>query len=307
MLLSVGMLVGAGRGDDSVLARYERLKPVWPREGLVALSAGAAAIDLHGARGDLEGMWRVLDEVVASLSQTWSPLFQARLRLSVLVLGQLGTAAAIASAHDKAELVSRVPELLEAIEGVRRRTADRPRGFGPEGRAWLARGRAEEARLRWLTGAEPPESGALVTAWSEAVEAFDELGQVHEAARSRSRLSAALRAAGRAGEAVAAVDLARRTALDLGARPLLDELDAGEVHGRRGAGGDAGSAGDLTPREHEILALVALGRSNGEIAKQLFISTKTVSVHVSNVLAKLGAGGRTEAVAIARRRGVLGD
>ena len=54
-----------------------------------------------------------------------------------------------------------------------------------------------------------------------------------------------------------------------------------------------------------MLGLVAQGRSNGEIGRQLFISAKTVSVHVSNILAKLGAAGRTEAVAIARRRGDL--
>ena len=58
----------------------------------------------------------------------------------------------------------------------------------------------------------------------------------------------------------------------------------------------------LTPREAEILQHVAAGRTNGEIGKQLFISTKTVSVHVSNILGKLGASGRTEAAAIARRR-----
>ena len=51
---------------------------------------------------------------------------------------------------------------------------------------------------------------------------------------------------------------------------------------------------------------MADGRSNGEVAKSLFISTKTVSVHVSNILAKLGAAGRTEAAAIARRDGLLG-
>ena len=54
-----------------------------------------------------------------------------------------------------------------------------------------------------------------------------------------------------------------------------------------------------------MLGLVAQGRSNGEIGKQLFIATKTVSVHVSNILAKLGASGRTEAAAIARRDGLL--
>ena len=62
----------------------------------------------------------------------------------------------------------------------------------------------------------------------------------------------------------------------------------------------------LTARELEVLALVAEGRTNGEIGRQLFISTKTVSVHVSNILAKLGATGRTEAAAMARRRGLLG-
>jgi DNA-binding NarL/FixJ family response regulator len=56
-----------------------------------------------------------------------------------------------------------------------------------------------------------------------------------------------------------------------------------------------------------VLKLVAEGRSNREIGLQLFISIKTVSVHVSNILAKLGAASRTEAVALARRRGLLGE
>ena len=49
----------------------------------------------------------------------------------------------------------------------------------------------------------------------------------------------------------------------------------------------------------------AQGRTNGDIAKQLFISPKTVSVHVSNILAKLGASGRTEAAALARQRELI--
>ena len=62
----------------------------------------------------------------------------------------------------------------------------------------------------------------------------------------------------------------------------------------------------LTEREREVLALLAAGRSNPEIGRALFISTKTASVHVSNILAKLGVSGRVEAAAVAHRLGVYG-
>jgi DNA-binding CsgD family transcriptional regulator len=77
---------------------------------------------------------------------------------------------------------------------------------------------------------------------------------------------------------------------------LLRELLA------RAAGGEPGVA--LTRREAEVLALVAAGRSNRQIAQALFISPKTASVHVSNILAKLGVAGRVEAAAIAHRLGL---
>jgi DNA-binding CsgD family transcriptional regulator len=62
----------------------------------------------------------------------------------------------------------------------------------------------------------------------------------------------------------------------------------------------------LTDREREVLLLLAGGRSNPEIAQALFISPKTASVHVSNILAKLGVGGRVEAAAVVHRLGVPG-
>ncbi|MDN4472704.1 helix-turn-helix transcriptional regulator [Demequina zhanjiangensis] len=62
--------------------------------------------------------------------------------------------------------------------------------------------------------------------------------------------------------------------------------------------GEAGSPVDLTAREKEVLGLVAQGRTNGEIASELFISPKTVSVHVSSILAKTGAANRTEAASM---------
>ena len=73
------------------------------------------------------------------------------------------------------------------------------------------------------------------------------------------------------------------------------------LHGER-----AGTGSVLTERETAVLLLVAEGLSNRRIGERLFISTKTVSVHVSNVLAKLGVSGRAEAVSVAHRRGLLG-
>jgi DNA-binding NarL/FixJ family response regulator len=62
---------------------------------------------------------------------------------------------------------------------------------------------------------------------------------------------------------------------------------------------------ELTDREREVLELLAEGRSNPQIAAELFISPKTASVHVSNILAKLGVAGRVEAAGVAHRLGLV--
>ncbi|MGH3240499.1 MAG: response regulator transcription factor, partial [Spirillospora sp.] len=76
-----------------------------------------------------------------------------------------------------------------------------------------------------------------------------------------------------------------------------------------GGGGTAppagsGPLGSLTVREREVLRLVADGLGNREIAAKLFISPKTASVHVSNILAKLNVSSRTQAAAVAHREGL---
>lgn len=68
---------------------------------------------------------------------------------------------------------------------------------------------------------------------------------------------------------------------------------------------DAGQPDQLTPREHEVLTLVEEGLANGAIGERLFISERTVKFHVSSILSKLGAKNRTEAVRLARDRGII--
>lgn len=157
--------------------------------------------------------------------------------------------------------------------------------------------------MRWLTGVDAPPEGQLVEAWEQSVAAFERYPHAFERARSQARLAAVLRSTGRTAEADVVAVTARATARLLDAKPLLAELGTPLAGGRDDAPGHAA----LTPREREVLLLVAEGRSNSEIGQLLYISGKTAIVHVSNILSKLGARGRTEAVAIARRHGLLPD
>jgi DNA-binding CsgD family transcriptional regulator len=225
-------------------------------------------------------------------------------RLAAQLVGVIAAASVPASAGERQKLVQHADEVAAAAREV----AAGMRHPGPEGLAWAARLEAECVRLHWLAGTDPrPGADELVGRWRTAVEAFETFGHRYEAARSRARLAAALNAAGDAAGASAEADRAREVAVRLGAAPLLAEL--GPVRGLGVPARRAAKARDLdtlTPRERDVLELVATGRSNREIAAALFISAKTVSVHISNLLAKLDAGSRTEAVAIARRRGLLG-
>ncbi|MFJ4821249.1 AAA family ATPase [Streptomyces sp. NPDC088801] len=150
--------------------------------------------------------------------------------------------------------------------------------------------------------------------WSEVVTAFEPLGRPYDLARVRYRLAESLLAGGGGeDERDRAAELLRLThaaARHLGARPLAD---AATTLGRRArlplapavatgpAPADPAEALGLTSRERDVLRLVAAGHTNRRIAEQLFISPKTASVHVSNILGKLGVSGRGEAAAVAHR------
>ncbi len=303
MLTAMRLQILQARGDD-VRSRAIGLRPFWRREGAVAIVAAAVEMVAAGRRDDPAAALGTYDEAVAVLSRTWHEWFSARVRLAAVAVGVLADAMVGRSHAEREQLVAESARLHADGHAVLDRYADRSGHWGPEGRAWIKRLDAEALRARWLAGVDAPPPESLVDTWREAETLVAEFGHVHEMAVVRTKLSGILRATGDAVGAREVGDLAREAAHRLGAQPVLDELRAiGSAPAARDAGGEAGAT--LTAREREILGHVAEGRSNGEIARLLFISAKTVSVHVSNVLGKLEASGRTEAAAIARRRGLL--
>jgi DNA-binding CsgD family transcriptional regulator len=117
----------------------------------------------------------------------------------------------------------------------------------------------------------------------------------------------------RRDEGAEQLDAARSLAQGLAAQLLLDEIETlAQRAGLRDTGGSAadGKAASserpfgLTARELEVLQLVAAGRSNSEIAEELFISPKTASVHVSNIYGKLGVESRVAAATLAHDSGL---
>ncbi|RNL79026.1 helix-turn-helix transcriptional regulator [Nocardioides marmorisolisilvae] len=162
---------------------------------------------------------------------------------------------------------------------------------------WLSVVAAEIARAE---GKDDPEL------WAAALAAMTERVQAEHALYAGVRLADALGSADRLDEATEQAGRTHQAALAIGAVPLAAEVEMLARKHRLKLPGIAttqGAAG-LTGREREVLRLVGQGRTNREIGTELFISEKTASVHVSNILAKLGAANRGEAAAIGRDRGI---
>ena len=159
-----------------------------------------------------------------------------------------------------------------------------------------------QADLEHRTGTDTPATwDAVVTAWRKTPRPLC-LGT------ALVRAGEAHRAAGQGHEAAAALRESVRIGRELGARPLIeDALTIGRRAHLRISDDvpNPASAVGLTPRELDVLRLVADGASNSTIARALFISPKTVSVHVSNILAKMEVSSRGEAAAIAHRVGLI--
>jgi DNA-binding CsgD family transcriptional regulator len=299
-LSAVALYVEVGRGHTSAEERLDRLAPFRDADPYAEYLSGGCEADLARWQGDLDRARAVaratLDSQWTDYAWSLSGIWPAALGLAA----EADRAERARGAGDQASLAdaeATAKDLLAIAREELARARERGRQIGPEALAWLERAEAEWTRLQ---GRSDPDR------WAASAEAFG-YGYVYEEARSRWRLAEALLLDGRRDEAEAQARAAHATALRLGAEPLRAEVEALARRGRLDLGDAAppsqGAAG-LTPRELEVLRLVAAGRSNGQIAEALFISRKTASVHVSNILAKLGVHSRTEAAATAHRLGL---
>jgi DNA-binding CsgD family transcriptional regulator len=303
---AAGLLVLVGRGDPAARERIDWARGLIPRLSahiLLGLVTAGSQIDLAAWEGDAATALDVALVASRRLQKEWEDDHLGVLRLVGTALAPAADAASTARVvgdeATAARWVAAGTELLDiarnAVE-VHHRTLGE---MGVEATAWQVRVEAEAARL---SGTATPEL------WRSAVEAFG-FGHVYEEARSRWRLAEALLAAGDRAAAAEEAKAAHEVAVRLGAVPLQNAVEGlvrrGRLHVAVRGVRTAEVSAVLTPREVEVLALLAQGRTNRQVGAELYISEKTASVHVSNILAKLRANGRTEAVAIAAQRGLL--
>lgn len=266
-LESAQSAMAAVRGDLETAERLMlRLRGQWVLADWIPCWTGALALEVLAEQQGLDAAWSWYEDVANALCipgleqvEQRSEFQRARVQLAATLLAVLNDRVPAADRSTWTDRVERVLTDTDPLVTSRDRVdLGINRGSWP---GWVARRDAEAAVFR---GEEP-------TTWPEAIAGFEVVGNVYEAARSRVRSG------------------------------IPEEVERGrgvleKIGAVRHAEPDIPEEA-LTSRENEILALVAEGLSNGEIGTRLFISSKTVSVHVSNILAKLHVHRRTEAAA----------
>ncbi|QXJ23288.1 AAA family ATPase [Actinomadura graeca] len=211
--------------------------------------------------------------------------------------------------------VLRLAVLGARLQRARRAAAPRNKKIADEAAArsaWLTRlvGEIGETTpvldAHRLTFQAETASGGL-PAWDRAAAAWRDLGNRYETATVLTGAANTALASNNRPGARSRLNTARAIAADLGAAPLLARIDELAARGRLEAEPAAPVRNDfgLTRRELDVLRVLARGRSNAQIAAELFISSNTAATHVARILDKLGVSTRTEAVTRAHETGLL--
>ena len=225
-----------------------------------------------------------------------------RTRLAAVGVQAAAERRQLASIARDVAAVDAARDLARRLLTEARRCAEEVAAVNPDAAAWRAVAEAEHSRV---------EDRPSPERWQDAATAWDELERPYPAAYCRWRQAEALVADGRSTEATVAARAAHHVAARLGARTLQRELQLLAKRARLDLVGirpeDAhapsteANALALTPREREVLQLLARGYTNREIAAELVISVKTASVHVSHILRKLDVSSRVDAAQIGQR------
>ncbi len=314
-------LLSLGRWDEvlEVVEHALELSPPPLTRASLQCILGMVAV----ARGELDTAARAiaaLDAVLApTFSRTQELLPSQRLRIELRIAEGDRDAALDAVEYAVTELQPSVssrygrPLLVSAARACAQFGGERAERLLDELRAQDAKtpegSRVQRAyALMFAAEAHRAEGVVEQRAWDEIAGVWEALHQPYP--RAYALLRAAEAAAGgdaRGGreDVAARLRTAAEIADGLGARPLREMIEVCARRSRIALGHRTGAPSlGLTPRELEVLRLVAEGCSNREIAGRLFISAKTASVHVSNILAKLGVASRGEAAATAHRLGI---
>jgi DNA-binding CsgD family transcriptional regulator len=295
-----------GEGDEDAAARcLEEAEP------LVSASSEPQWIGLFG--GLVAELRRRRHDLVGARAAVADALDRIELCTEDVMRVARVTAIGIAVEADHAQLARDLREQADERNALTRARIhiDRLRAVAEEGgpveRAWLHIGDAEYARAK---GRSDPSK------WLHSATEWEELHRPYRAAVARWRAAeAAVERDDRAAAAEAAAS-ALTGARELGCEWLAREVTAlsgrarfelGEEMAVAQADGGAGAAEEedafgLTPRERQVLALLAEGATNRQIGRALYMAEKTASVHVSRILSKLGVRTRTQAAAVAHRQ-----
>jgi DNA-binding CsgD family transcriptional regulator len=259
-------------------------------EPAVVAAIATVTAELLLQERDHDGCFRTVDEALRRLDGTQDQHFRAEV-VGIGLRNEADRTGPVPGRVDPAA-DQRIARLAEALEGLAPGADD-----DVNLAAFHRTAQNELARVRGSADAE---------GWETAAELWRAAERPREEAYCLLRQAECHTVARRRDKAAAAAATARVIAERLGAAPVLTEIDALVVRTRLpSAPAPRAPVEDrpygLTEREHEVLALLGTGATNRQIARRLFISERTVGVHVSRVLHKLQVTNRAQAAAVAAR------